>query len=137
MQVVLLLVHQPTWGHEHQPADPLRLVQRQLDGDGTAQGVADQYAALDIQGIEQPAQGTDEKVQAIDRLRLARSAVTGQVGDDHPIPGRGECRVVLFEVAMPAGARAAAVDEHHRLARANILVMQLQTIGQRYHVPLR
>ncbi|MNQ88004.1 hypothetical protein D3C85_1032530 [compost metagenome] len=137
LQVVLLLLHQPAGRHQHQAADAPRLVQRQLDGDGATQGVAHQHAALDIQGVQQAAQGIDEEVQAVGGFRLVGSAVAGQVWHYGAVARTFEHRVVLLEVAVATGARAATVDEDHRLAFSGFQIVQAQTIRQRDESPLR
>ncbi|MNF68313.1 hypothetical protein D3C84_501660 [compost metagenome] len=70
LQVILFLFHQATGRHQHQTADTLRLVEGQFDRDRAAQGVADQHATLDVEGIEQTAEGGDKKVQGVEGVRL-------------------------------------------------------------------
>ncbi|MOA44032.1 hypothetical protein D3C78_1662590 [compost metagenome] len=118
------------------------MVEGQFDRDRAAQGVADQHATLDVQGVEQTVQRCNKEVQGIEGVGFVRSAVARQVRDDHPVTGLGEHRVVLLEVAVTAGARPAAMDENHGFAVAGVMpadvfVVQLQTIRQRNEVPLR
>ncbi|MNP67148.1 hypothetical protein D3C76_1629400 [compost metagenome] len=113
------------------------MVEGQFDRDRAAQRITDQHTTLDVEGIEQTAQGCDKKIQGVEGVGFVRGAVARQIRDYHPVTGLGKHRVVLLEVAVTAGARPAAMDENHRLAVAGVFVVQLQTIRQRNEVPLR
>ncbi|MCY1402726.1 hypothetical protein D9M71_178800 [compost metagenome] len=105
--------------------------QRLAEGDGAAQRVADQGAALDADDGEEGVQRGDEEVQAVlGVLGLVRATEAGQVEDDVAVAGGGEQRVVALEVAEAAGPRAAAVQPEHHRALALVEVVQAQAVGQ-------
>jgi hypothetical protein len=84
--------------------------------------VPDQHGAAQVQVLQQGVEVSGEGVIVVASGRLAGLAEPAPVIDDDPVPGVQQDRDLL--VPGPAAERV-AVDQHHRLAGAVILVVDL------------
>src|SRR5262249_37049672 len=75
---------------EREPLNARGMHQRVRDGDGAAEGVADQRRGCEPEPVEEAAERAGEVRQAIARARLGRGAESGKVdGVDRRAPGQG------------------------------------------------
>jgi hypothetical protein len=104
-------------------ADPARAVPAQVAGDlAGAHGEPAEYDAGQVQVLQQGVQVGGEGVVVIAGDRLAGLAEPAPVVGDDPVAGLEQRR----DLPVPGtAAERVAVDQHHRLAGAMILVMDL------------
>ncbi|MNP19563.1 hypothetical protein D3C76_1121000 [compost metagenome] len=118
-------------GHQDQLVEQRGLGQAQADGNGAAQGIAEQGAALDVEGLEQAGHRTDKEVQVVlDVIGFVRAPEAWQVDDQVAKAGGHEVGVVALEVAVATGAWPTAVQPQHHGATAFVEVVQAQAVVQ-------
>ena len=100
-----------------------RSVAAQVAGDlPGAHGVPDQHGVAQVEVLQQGVQVGGEGVVVVADGRLAGLAEPAPVVGDHPVPGLQQHRDLLVP---GAAAERVPVDQHHRLAGAVILVVDL------------
>ena len=105
---------QPAGAHQHQPADPVGVAEREPHRRTAAEAVAEQVHPVDAELVEQRDHGVGrEPVVVADHLGLVGRAEAGLVDQDRA-EGLGEAGQGRPEVGPRAGARAAAVQHHER-----------------------
>ncbi|MNT10628.1 hypothetical protein D3C72_1454690 [compost metagenome] len=119
-----------TGRQQNQAFHPLRQAQGQAQGNRAAEGVTEQGAAVDVQGVEHGSDVVDEEIQVVLHiLGLVRAAKAGQVEDNVAVAGFNELRVVALEITKAAGAWTAAMQPEHHRAAAFIQIVQAQAAG--------
>ena len=115
--------------HEHQPVGALRVIEGELERRAAAEGVADEVGAVDAELVEEAAHrpGVELPHPALDH-RLVGAAIAGLVDGQHP-EVRSQRREVLFPVAPRRGPRPSAVEEHQRVARPRLVVVEGEVAG--------
>ncbi|MCY1437523.1 hypothetical protein D9M71_536880 [compost metagenome] len=130
LEVGFPFLHAPR-SQQDQALCQLRQAQRQAQGNGASQRVAEQGAAADAELFEQCGHAIDEEIQLVAYVfGLVRAPEARQVEQNVAVAGRDQLRVVALEVAETAGARAAAVQPEHHRALAFVQIVQAQAVGQ-------
>src|SRR5690606_28969821 len=98
-------------------------------GDGAAERIAQQGAAIDAGLVEKATQTADEEVQVvIDVVGLVGAAEAWQIQHYVAVAGLGKQRIVALEVAEAAGAGAAAVQPDRARACADVMMVQCMNV---------
>jgi hypothetical protein len=98
-------------GHQDQPADPIGVIQRELQRHPAAEAEAEHVRPVDAEMAEQPGHVAREVTQVDVAVDVSGAAVSLQFGGDQPAP-RGQVGQQVAERQVDADQ--AAVQQHQR-----------------------
>jgi hypothetical protein len=136
-QVLVHAVGAHRLGDRHDRPHPVRVRDRQLQGDRGAQAEPEHVRPVDAQVVEQRDHVACQRGRGGDTVDVGGAAVTLQLDADHPVPA-DELRDQPGEAEVDA--LDAAVQQHQRRALALHLVVHVQAVDVRVaarlvHVP--